>query len=293
MKILVLGANGMLGHIVFTYFNQKGYEVYGTTREANNQYYFDASNDVTRINNIINQIKPDVVINCIGILNKAAEDNKALAVMVNSYLPHYLDELSKDFNFKFIHVSTDCVFEGIKGSYSEDDFKDAKSFYGQSKALGEINNNRNLTIRTSIVGPDINQNGIGLFQWFMKQNGEVNGYTEAIWTGVTTIQLAKSMEEAIKNNITGLHHVVNNEKIDKYNLLILFKKYFNKDINIKPYDGYKCDKSLIKTSKSYQFNVPSYEQMIQEMRDWVLENKHLYPDLIEEMNKTKTGGMTK
>jgi len=293
MKILILGSNGMLGHVAYNFFTQQGYEVYGTTRNANDKYYFDANQNISSINNIIEEIRPDVVINCIGILNKVAEDNKKLAVMVNSYLPHYLDELSKDYNFKFIHVSTDCVFDGKKGSYGEDDQKDATSFYGQSKALGEINNDRNLTLRTSIIGPDINPNGIGLFQWFMNQNGEVGGYTKVIWTGVTTIQLAKAMEEAITNNITGLYHVVNDEKIDKYSLLELFKKYFNKDIIINKNDSYESNKSLIKTREDYQFNVPSYEQMIQEMRDWVLVNEHLYPELIEKMGTTKNGGMTK
>ncbi len=293
MKLLILGSNGMLGHVVLTYFKKKNYDVYETTRNIRDRYYFDANQNIMDLNNIIGEIKPDVVINCIGILNKVAEDNKKMAVMVNSYLPHYLDELSKDYNFKFIHVSTDCVFDGKKGSYGEDDQKDATSFYGQSKALGEINNKRNLTLRTSIIGPDINPKGIGLFQWFMNQNSEVGGYAKVIWTGVTTIQLAKSMEEAIKNNITGLYHVVNDDKIDKYSLLELFKKYFNKDIIINKNDSYESNKSLIKTRENYQFNVPSYEQMIQEMRDWVLENEHLYPELIEKTGKTKTGGMVK
>ena len=283
----------MLGHVAYNFFIKQGYDVYATTRDVSDKYYFDANQNISSINNIIEEIRPDVVINCIGILNKVAEDNKKLAVMVNSYLPHYLDELSKDYNFKFIHVSTDCVFDGKKGSYGEDDQKDATSFYGQSKALGEINNDRNLTLRTSIIGPDINSNGIGLFQWFMNQNGEVGGYTKVIWTGVTTIQLAKAMEEAITNNITGLYHVVNDEKIDKYSLLELFKKYFNKDIIINKNDSYESNKSLIKTREDYQFNVPSYEQMIQEMRDWVLENEHLYTELLEKTNQTKTGGMIK
>lgn len=293
MKILVLGSNGMLGHVVYTYFKKQGYDVYGTTRNAKNKYYFDANKNIIGINNIIIELNPDVIINCIGILNRDAEDNKKLAVILNSYLPHYLDELSKEYNFKFIHVSTDCVFDGKKGLYSEDAKKDATSFYGQSKALGEINNNHNLTLRTSIVGPDINPNGIGLFQWFMNQTDSVGGYTKVMWTGVTTIQLAKAMEEAINNNIAGLYHVVNDEKINKYNLLKLFKKYFAKDIIIYKNDRLKSNKTLIRTRENYQFNVPSYEQMIQEMRDWVLENKDLYPELLDKTSKMKIGGMIK
>ena len=115
MKILVLGSEGMLGHVVKRYFENKGHEVYATSRNKENENY---------------RIKPQVVINCIGLLNRVAEENQALAVLINSYLPHYMDELSEKKNFKFIHVSTDCVFDGKKGQYAVDSFKDAYSFYG-------------------------------------------------------------------------------------------------------------------------------------------------------------------
>jgi len=276
MKILVLGSTGMLGHVVERHFKKQGYEVIATNREENSNLYFDAVKDVKALEKVIELVKPDAVINCIGILNKAAEENKTKAVLVNSYLPHYIDELSEQYKFKFVHISTDCVFDGKRGAYAEDSEKDAKTFYGQSKALGELNNNHSLTLRTSIVGPDMNKNGIGLFKWFMDQEGEINGFTEVIWTGVTTIELAKQIEVAINNNLAGLYHVVNGDKIDKYSLLQLFKKYFNKDITINKNNSYKSDKSLVITRDDFKFNVPSYETMIKEMRDWVLENKDLY-----------------
>lgn len=284
MKILILGATGMLGHVVKLYFEEQGYEVFTTTRSKGDELYFDPMDNINDFVSICNKIQPQVVINCIGILNKDAENNKAKAVLINSYMPHYIDELSNDLNFKLIHVSTDCVFDGEKGKYSEDSQKDAKNFYGQSKALGEINNNKNLTLRTSIIGPDSNPNGIGLFQWFINQNNQVGGYSKVMWTGVTTIQLAKSMEEAIKNNLVGVYHVVNNSEISKLDLLKLFKKHFNKDIEISENNNVVSKKTLVVTKEDYRFDVPTYEGMIEEMQKWVVEHSDLYPNIVENCN---------
>lgn len=283
MKILVLGSEGMLGHVVKRYFENKGYEVYATSRNKENENYFDLTDNIKDIDKIVDRIKPQVVINCIGLLNRVAEENQALAVLINSYLPHYMDELSEKKNFKFIHVSTDCVFDGKKGQYAVDSFKDAYSFYGQSKALGEINNNRSVTLRTSIVGPDENPKGIGLFQWFMNQENETRGYSKAIWTGITTIQFAKCMEEAIEKNLAGLYHAVNGDKIAKADLLKLFAKYFKPSTKVIEDASFVSDKSLILKETDYKFNIPSYEEMIKEMKQWVLENKDLYPNLIKKM----------
>lgn len=277
MRLLVLGAQGMLGHIVKQYFLEKGNEVEGTSRAGGEGYAFDAAKDVKALGSIIDDFKPDAVINCIGILNKDAEEHHALAVMANSYLPHYIDELCRDKGVRFVHISTDCVFDGKKGEYTEESFKDATSFYGQSKSLGEVNNETNITLRTSIVGPDRNENGIGLFQWFMNQQGEASGFDKVIWTGVTTIELAKAIEKALENNLTGLRHVVNNEKIDKFSLLTLFKQHFNKDIIITPKSDYVSDKSLIRTT-DFDFGVPSYDQMVREMSEWVSAHANNYPE---------------
>lgn len=280
MKILVLGKTGMLGHVVYNYLKEKGYEVVGTSSKEDIKY--DAFLDMEHIEDIIKDEKPDVVVNCIGILNKVAEDNKELAVRLNSLLPHYMDNLSKKYNFKFIHVSTDCVFEGTKGKYDEEALPDASSFYGRSKALGEVKNDNSLTLRTSIVGPDENPKGIGLFQWFMNQEGSVGGYTKVIWTGVTTVELAKCIEEAVRKNIVGLNNVVNNDFISKYDLLLLFKKYFGKDIDVIENDKVVSEKTLIRTDKSYDFKVPSYEKMVEEMKEWVENHEELYPKLIKQ-----------
>jgi len=285
MKILVLGAGGMLGHIVCKYFEEAGHEVVTTARDEDKKNYYDAYKNIYGIEEVIDNEKPQIVINCIGVLNQAAEDNHALASLLNSFLPNYLDELSAKYDYKLVHVTTDCVFDGEKGDYTESDFPDAKSYYGLSKALGEVNNNRTLTLRTSIVGPDINQNGIGLFKWFTEQSDTIKGFDGVVWTGVTTLQLAKVMEEGIQKNLNGLHHAVNGEKISKYELLKLFKKYFNGDIKIEKDNTYKSDKSLILSKNSYRFAIPSYNEMIKEMNDWVLSHPDMYPDLIRKAVK--------
>ena len=288
MKILIIGANGMLGHVVSTYFKEKEYEVFSTSRRNDGVLYYDAEKDIKQIEIIIDYVKPDAVINCIGILNKDAEENKEKAVLINSYLPHYLDKLSNMYNFKFVHISTDCIFEGTKGNYDEQSFADATSFYGRSKALGEINNKKNVTLRTSIVGPDNNENGIGLFKWFINQENEVYGYKNVIWTGVTTIELAKSIEKAVKNDLVGIQHVVNNDFISKKDLLELFKKHFNKDIVIKENIDVISKKTLVRTKKSFDFKIPSYENMIIEMKQWVIDHDDLYPEIFEKSGLIKS-----
>lgn len=281
MKILVLGKSGMLGHVVYNYFSEQGMEVIGTSREGTGIIY-DAFKKISDLELIIKQERPDVVINCIGILNKDAENNKELAVKLNSLLPHYCDGLSSKYNFKFIHVSTDCVYEGTKGNYDEFALPDASSFYGRSKALGEIINNKNVTLRTSIIGPDINKDGIGLFKWFMNQTGQINGFDKVVWTGVTTIELTKAMEKAIQNNLTGLHHVVNNHSISKYELLKIIKEVFEKDIIISKEEITISEKTLIKTKCSFDFEIPTYRKMIEEMKEWIINHSELYPDLINQ-----------
>jgi len=277
-KILILGADGMAGHMIKAYLEEKSYTVYTTTRgeseEKNN--HFDVLENYKELENILDKIKPEIVINCIGVLTKFAEENKSGAVLINSFLPHYMDFLSDKYKFKFIHISTDCVFSGAKGNYCETDFTDAPSFYGKTKSLGELNNGKNITFRTSIVGPDINPNGVGLFQWFMKQEGEIKGFSKAIWTGVTTLELAKAIEKSFSLSVTGLYHLVNNEKINKYELLLLFKKYMGKDIIIKEDDTYASDKSLINNRKDFDFNIPSYEEMVKEMCKWINDHKEKY-----------------
>ena len=271
----------MAGHLISLYFKEQGHEVVGFARQQSelldSTIIGDAS-DMSLIKKTIDEGKFDAVINCIGLLNQFAEQNKAMAVLLNGYLPHYLTEITKDTKTKVIHMSTDCVFAGNDGPYYEDTFPNGATFYDRSKAMGEINTEKDLTFRNSIVGPDIKPSGIGLFNWFMKQDGEVGGYTGAIWTGVTTYTLAKAMEQALKENLTGLYNLVNNESINKYYLLGLFNKYFRAgEVKINPNDKLQLDKSLRRKREDFSFVVPSYEQQVKEMREWVDAHPSLYP----------------
>jgi len=280
MKLLVLGGSGMAGHTLSIYFKESGYDVTVFSRKKIS-YCKNINGDVTNfkeLKNIINSTQYDAVINAVGILNQDADDNKANAVLLNSYLPHYLSSITKNMKTKIIHMSTDCVFSGEKGSYSETALRDGKSFYDRSKALGELDNSKDLTFRNSIIGPDINSDGIGLFNWFMSQDDRIYGFTKAIWTGVTTLTLAKAMEQAIKENLTGLYNLVNNKTISKYELLKLLNKYMkNNEIQILPSDYISLDKSLVNNRKDFSFKVPSYETMVLEMSEWIKNHRNLYP----------------
>ena len=273
-KILILGSRGMAGHVLATYFSEKGtYDVYTTSRESeNNDKHFalDIFN-TEKLKEVLQIVSPDFVVLCIGLLIKDSEENPDKAIFLNSYIPHYLDKLSQTMNFKFIHISTNCVFTGKKGRYTETDLPDETNFYGRTRALGEVINNRTLTIRTSMVGPEIKQNGSGLFNWFMNQKNEVNGYSKVIWAGVTTLECAKFICYVIekKSDLSGLIHLVNNDVINKKDLLELFKKYFYPKIKINDFTDYANDKSMLDTMEKTDYEIPSYEVMIQEMKDWM------------------------
>lgn len=279
-KVLVVGCKGMAGHVVKNYLQSTlNYEVWGIARgveSENNLINLDVSN-TKELENILSKGDFDVVINCIGLLNKTAEDNPELAVWFNSYFPHLLSSFGRKHNFKLIHISTDCVFSGKEGGYKEDSFKNGIGFYAQSKALGEVVNSKDLTFRTSIIGPELKQNGIGLFHWFMNQTDEISGFTEAYWSGVTTIELAKGINEAIKQDLTGLYQFVNNSKICKYNLVKEFNTVFKGGkTKITPKSDYKVDKSLISTRNDFDYIVPSFNTMIKEMNQWMLNYKDFY-----------------
>lgn len=281
MKILVLGAAGMAGHIISIYLSEKGHDVTGYTTRPISFCKFIVGNaeDTWALKKILLEYNYDAVINCIGLLNQFADCNPSSAIFINSYLPHFIVEVLKDTPTRFVQMSTDCVFAGNTGPYYEDSLQDGRTFYDRTKALGEVNDGKNLTFRNSIIGPDIKENGIGLFNWFMKQSGTVNGFIGAIWTGVTTLTLAKAMEKALEVNLTGLYNLVNNESINKYELLKLFNKYFrNDELTILPSDKLKLDKTLKCTRSDFDFVVPSYEQMIIEMKEWVNTHKELYPN---------------
>lgn len=272
MRILILGGKGMAGHMMTSYFKQKPqYDVLYTSRDPNdkNGLYLNVT-DFKRLEAIIENTKPDIIINCIGILNDDASNNPLLAFQVNSLLPHQLAKLAERYQGKIIQISTDCVFSGLKGDYIETDIPDGTTVYSQSKQLGEIVSDKHLTIRTSIIGPELKDDGIGLFLWFMKQNGQINGYERVFWNGVTTLELAKAVEDMMNNNITGLYHLGSNQKVSKYHLLTLFKKIFNKtDLEIIPDSTISQDRTIKNTRTDFQYTLPNYEEMLTELKGWM------------------------
>lgn len=279
MKYLILGAGGMAGHMIVNYLIEQGQDVEGVARRNLSFckiHQMDAT-DFTKLKELIEINQYDVIVNCIGLLNANADDHIDQAILINSYLPHFLANITKNAKTKVIQMSTDCVFSGKKGNYTETDLPDGETYYDRTKALGEIIDEKNLTFRNSIIGPDINEQGIGLFNWFMKQNGTISGYTKSIWSGVTTLTLAKAIYQAAQQELNGLYNLVNNEAINKYELLKLFNQYSNKNLELHKVDGIRHDKSLCNTRNDFNFEVPSYEIMVKEMFEWISEHKELYP----------------
>lgn len=280
MNILVMGCNGMAGHVISLYLKYAGHSVLGFDRQQS-RYVKSIAGDARNLDmvkDIVSSGKFDSVINCIGILNQFAENNKELAVFLNSYFPHFLAEITYNTNTQVIHMSTDCVFSGKRGGYAEDELRDGETFYDRSKALGELEDDKNITLRNSIVGPDINESGIGLMNWFMKQKSEINGYTKAMWTGQTTLQLAKTMEAAAAERASGLYNMVPEHSISKYDLLQLFNKYLRDGrITINPTDSFAVDKSLRRTRFDFNYIIPDYEKMVFEAAQWIKAHKEMYP----------------
>ena len=284
MKFFICGCNGMAGQTISLYLQEQGHEVYGFDLQESKLIKSFAGNafDTETIERIIKEGKYDTVINCIGVLNQFAENNHAMAAFLNSYFPHFLAKSTEGTDTQVIHMTTDCVFSGKKGSYTEHDLRDGETFYDRSKALGELDDDKNLSLRNSIVGADINSKGIGLLNWFMNNTtGEhpiVNGYTKAMWTGQCTYQLAKTMEAAAKERAHGLVNAVPDTDISKYELLKLFNKYLRGGrVQINPVNGVNADKSLKRTNWDFNYRIPDYEQMVAEMAEWIYKHKELYP----------------
>ena len=279
-RILVLGSSGMLGHVVYNFLLEtKKYSIFDSsfpTKANDNSKLLDVTNK-DEVSDFILAEKPDVVINCIGVLIKGSLEDPSNAIYINSFFPHQLSKLLIKTGGKLIHISTDCVFSGIKGTYSETDFRDSDEIYGRSKALGEVINDCDLTLRTSLIGPEIKKNGEGLFSWFMRQSGEIYGYSNVFWGGVTTLELANAIDQCIENEVTGLLHITNGTKISKEQLLQLFRKIWQRnDIEIFPIISKETDKSLITMRNDFTYQVPSYNQMLGKLKFWMDTHNELY-----------------
>ncbi len=278
-KVLLFGATGMAGHVTYYYLQSTGkYDISNVvyrTPLTEDSIIVDVTN-CDAVADVVYRVRPEIIINCIGILVKGSKEHPDNAILINTYFPHLLKRLSDEVGAKLIHISTDCVFSGKKGNYTEDDFRDADDVYGRSKALGEIINDKDLTIRTSIIGPELKRRGEGLFHWFMHQHGEVNGFKTAIWGGVTTLELAKAIDVIIEENKTGLVQLSNGVGISKNDLLCLFKELWHRnDIEIIPCNANGVDKSIARSVR-FNYKVPSYKKMLEDQVEWMKNHPDLY-----------------
>ena len=279
-KVLILGSSGLIGHQVYNYLKDNSdfsLSNISYRRKLNSEtILLDARNEQNFLDHI-RCIQPNYIVNCIGILISEAKQDSESAIFLNAHLPHRLEELANKINAKLIHMSTDCVFSGnTKSPYVETDERDGEDTYAKTKALGEVISENHLTIRTSVVGPEIINGSEGLFHWFMNQSGVLEGFTKSIWSGVTTIELAKAIKWFIDNNITGLYHLTNGIPLNKYDLLYLFKKYTGKNIEILKVEGSDINKSFIDTRKEINYLLPTYNQMISDMVTLIKNNRTLY-----------------
>lgn len=281
MKILVLGANGMLGNAVIRTFNEQGaYETWGTVRGnppaaltrlglGKRLLAGIAVDNPDSLLNALLAARPDVVINCVGIVKQLAAANDFLqALPINTLFPHRLAHLCEIAGARVVHMSTDCVFSGGKGFYSEEDAPDAQDLYGRSKLLGEVDYPHAITLRTSIIGHEL-ERGHGLIAWFLAQQGSVKGYTHAIFSGLPTCELARVIRDFVipRPDLHGLYHVAA-EPISKYELLQLVNQAYGKGLQIVPDGLLKIDRSLngSRFREGTGYVAPSWPQLVAEMR---------------------------
>ena len=279
-RILILGAGGMAGHVMAEYLAHKTeYDIIRCARRAvtPDSILLDVT-EFSHVEDVLGEQRPDIVINCAGMLIQASFDRLEQAILINSYLPHCLSGLGRKYGFRLIHISTDCVFSGDRGGYAEDDFRDGDAPYARTKALGEVINDRDLTLRTSIIGPELKQNGTGLLHWFLMQKGEIKGFTNAYWSGVTTLELARVVDDCIVHGITGLVNLTMTPKISKFDLLVECQRAWrNAQVKILPDNGHVCDKSMISQRNDLPIHLPqNYPAMLLELWDFMNQHREWY-----------------
>jgi len=281
MKVLVLGVTGMLGSTVFKELSKdKALDVWGTLRSKGGLRYFSNESHANLLCNVdvlendslvglMAKIRPEVIINCVGLIKQLADASDPLSILpINAMLPHRLSKLCALSNSRLIHISTDCVFNGKKGGYLEEDTSDAEDLYGKSKYIGEVvNQSHVVTLRTSIIGHELNSKS-SLVDWFLSQEVSVKGYKNAIFSGLTTVELAGVIKNYVlpKSNLSGLYHV-SVDAIDKYSLLNLIAKVYGKKIEISIDEEVYINRSLNSTKfqKSTGYRMPSWNNLIEKM----------------------------
>lgn len=287
-KVLILGASGMAGHKIYTYLKEQNkYKIVTVCHKnkiCNDSCILDIYN-TTALAEIIKSEMPEFIINCVGILISGSKNNPANAIYVNAYFPHKLSEIlhSVKPGSQVIHISTDCVFSGREGNYKDCDVKNALDTYGMTKNLGELVNDSDITLRTSIIGPELKMSGEGLLHWFLCHRNDrfLNGFEKTIWGGITTLELARVIDFCLSSEIrfSGLFQLSNNQSISKYDLLCLFKKYFGGKAVINKTDGVVSNKSIVATA-NFEGNKllknKSYNDMVKCMFDFMVSHKEMY-----------------
>lgn len=280
MRILILGGDGMLGHQLFQHLLPK-HEVKVTLRQDLSVYcrygLFEKTNayagidirSLDRITEVLGDFKPDAVINAVGIVKQRSDAREIIpSLEINALLPHRLAILCKVMGARLIHLSTDCIFSGEKGNYQEKDLSDAQDLYGKTKYLGEVQESNSLTLRTSIIGRELSRH-TSLLEWFLGQTGMVRGFTNAIYTGFTTLEMSRIIELMLCKfpSASGVYQV-SSDPISKYELLLLFKEILEHKIEIIPDDAFRCDRSLDSSRfrKEFNYTPPTWRIMIEELR---------------------------
>ncbi len=283
MRVLILGASGMLGSTLLRLFHMHpSIEVFGTVRSPlardllPPEFHAQLVTGVDVENNehllrLMVKVRPYVIVNCIGLVKQLSESELPLvAIPINSLLPHRLAEICGLFSVRLIHISTDCVFSGRRGLYTENDFADADDLYGRSKYLGEVDYPHAVTLRTSIIGHELNGSR-SLVCWFLAQYERVYGFKRAVFSGLPTVELGRVILEHVLPNpdLRGLYHV-SAEPINKFDLLKLVAQHYEKDIEIIPKDDLVIDRSLDsrRFRKATGFHPKSWDQLVQSMKDF-------------------------
>lgn len=267
-KLIIFGTTGMLGSQILKQFSKdKKFKIYEMNRKNKKKSIKINLEKKEKLLNKIKSIKPDYIINCIGWIKQKKIDQKK-AYSVNSEFPLFLSQLAILFNYKLIHISTDCVFSGSKGNYLDEDYKDAKDLYGVSKSLGEVKNLNSCTLRTSIIGPEISIKKFGLLEWFLSQTKKVQGYDRVLFSGFTTLELSRIVKQYIfKKELYNQVLNVSSQPISKYKLLKIIQKVFKKDIIIERSTKIKLNRTL--NSKKFKkitgYKCPSWKKMINEI----------------------------
>ena len=283
MKILILGASGMLGNAMLRVLSENtAHDVRGTVRSSASAALLPESlrgslimgvdvENLDQVARMLDQFRPDVVINCIGLIKQNAEaDDPLSALPINAMLPHRLSRLASLIGARLVHFSTDCVFAGTKGGYTEDDQSDAYDLYGRSKYLGELHEPHTITVRTSIIGHEL-ASARSLIGWFLGQAGSVKGFTRAIFSGLPTVEIAKIVRDCILPNkvISGVWHV-SADPIAKFDLLQLVAEIYGKQIEIIADDSLVIDRTLDSTRFRLEtgYVPPNWPELIRMMRDY-------------------------